>query len=724
MGQDVAIGERTFSEAHHRGPRSQHHGSHRVRRPQRRRLRRGPHPRGRGRGPHPAAGRPAATRPVPSSIGHRLTMLFTRLRSNQAEPVRTDEENAIRRVVDLPDGPLVRSTAARPASRRAPPGRGGRRAARPARRSSEGGVTARSDVRLPGSLTQRASAAIDGDPTTAWTSIYQNQVGHYIEYDVRRAAHLRPPRPARSSPTAATRCRPSSASTSTASGSAPSTSRRSRTCPTSTGASRRTAPSPSRCHLPEAVTGTDLPLHGRGRARRSPPATGTQRHDHRPGGDRRARHRRAARRSARATPSTAGAPTGSSRSTAGPCRSGSPGSTADALARRALAATACGPDADGVDLEAGEHIFRTAPGVDDQRHRPRPPGVRLRAGWRGRSPLAQLPTEVPPGPTVTVDAQLAVETRGTLAGDRPAVLAGHGPVVEQRVERPGRRRRPRRTHADRRLRQRLVRRPRGGRHRRRRLRPSPGSPSQSVWIAIGISAVAMVVCLVLMVARRAQAPDHSAPSPPTRPAGRTRARPPVAVARPPRRGPAPASVVVAGVSPPPSPWPWPSTSPNQRPYPLWRWPSARPSSSPCATPRWRSWFGLAAAGATPWPARSWCCSRSATSYPSDFTWPAHFDQVHILALVAITPPPGRRGGGPGPSPAPHRPARTRTRWRPRPRRPEPDPSREHRPPAAHRPWGTDQRPGRLSWAGRRRSGRSRGLPAHGGPARSATKEMS
>ena len=38
----------------------------------------------------------------PSSIAHRLTLLFSRLRSNQSEPVRTDEENALRRAVTLP----------------------------------------------------------------------------------------------------------------------------------------------------------------------------------------------------------------------------------------------------------------------------------------------------------------------------------------------------------------------------------------------------------------------------------------------------------------------------------------------------------------------------------------------------------------------------------------------------------------------------------------------
>jgi hypothetical protein len=37
-----------------------------------------------------------------SSLDHRLTMLFSRLRSNPAEPVRADEEPALRRLMTLP----------------------------------------------------------------------------------------------------------------------------------------------------------------------------------------------------------------------------------------------------------------------------------------------------------------------------------------------------------------------------------------------------------------------------------------------------------------------------------------------------------------------------------------------------------------------------------------------------------------------------------------------
>ncbi|HEY4398494.1 MAG TPA: discoidin domain-containing protein, partial [Acidimicrobiia bacterium] len=46
-----------------------------------------------------------------------------------------------------------------------------------------GGVTARSSARLPGDLQARASSAIDGDPSTAWTTPFANPVGQSIEVD-------------------------------------------------------------------------------------------------------------------------------------------------------------------------------------------------------------------------------------------------------------------------------------------------------------------------------------------------------------------------------------------------------------------------------------------------------------------------------------------------------------------------------------------------------------
>jgi arabinofuranan 3-O-arabinosyltransferase len=130
-----------------------------------------------------------------SSADHRLSLLFTRLRSNPAEPVRGDEEPAMRRVVSLPTARSfslagqarvsgVVDTARRVDER--PNDAADRLLGLPG--AAQGGVTAGADVHLPGSVRARASASIDGDPTTAWTAAYQDQTGHYLEY--RTAAPL------------------------------------------------------------------------------------------------------------------------------------------------------------------------------------------------------------------------------------------------------------------------------------------------------------------------------------------------------------------------------------------------------------------------------------------------------------------------------------------------------------------------------------------------------
>ena len=56
-------------------------------------------------------------------------------------------------------------------------------------------VVARSDGRLPGDLASRASAAIDGDPATAWSPGLLDQAGHWIEVDAPDVGDLRRARP-------------------------------------------------------------------------------------------------------------------------------------------------------------------------------------------------------------------------------------------------------------------------------------------------------------------------------------------------------------------------------------------------------------------------------------------------------------------------------------------------------------------------------------------------
>jgi len=124
------------------------------------------------------------TRAGSSSLDHRLSLLFTRLRSNPREPVRNDEEPALRRLFTLPTarsfaiGGQARLSGLLDADR--PDAEIDRVLGLPD--AGHGGVTAISDVHLPGDLRQRASAAIDGDPSTSWTATYQGQQGHYLDF--------------------------------------------------------------------------------------------------------------------------------------------------------------------------------------------------------------------------------------------------------------------------------------------------------------------------------------------------------------------------------------------------------------------------------------------------------------------------------------------------------------------------------------------------------------
>jgi arabinofuranan 3-O-arabinosyltransferase len=124
-----------------------------------------------------------------SSNDHRLSLLFSRLRSNPAEPVRADEERSMRRLVTVP---TTRSFLVSGQARVSgvvdveKPVAGiennavDRLLGLPD--ADHGGVTATADVHLAGSPRQRASAAIDGDPSTFWSASYLDQTGHHLDF--------------------------------------------------------------------------------------------------------------------------------------------------------------------------------------------------------------------------------------------------------------------------------------------------------------------------------------------------------------------------------------------------------------------------------------------------------------------------------------------------------------------------------------------------------------
>ncbi len=120
------------------------------------------------------------------ALAHPLVVLLSRQRSNPGDPARGDEERAMARTFVLPDGRRfddIVGTARVAAT--LPDDAIDRLLGRPD--AAAGGVTARSDSRLPGDLRSRASAAIDGDPATAWTPGLLDQAGHWLEVEVAEA---------------------------------------------------------------------------------------------------------------------------------------------------------------------------------------------------------------------------------------------------------------------------------------------------------------------------------------------------------------------------------------------------------------------------------------------------------------------------------------------------------------------------------------------------------
>jgi arabinofuranan 3-O-arabinosyltransferase len=118
----------------------------------------------------------------PSSLDHRLAYVFTRLRSNPSEPVRTDEEVSIARIMQVPTERSFGVGAHARLSAYITDDEIDRLLGIPD--ASQGGVTATSDERLAGSLERRAYSAVDGDVTTHWSTIFTKQEGHHVGAEV------------------------------------------------------------------------------------------------------------------------------------------------------------------------------------------------------------------------------------------------------------------------------------------------------------------------------------------------------------------------------------------------------------------------------------------------------------------------------------------------------------------------------------------------------------
>ena len=551
-----------------------------------------------------------------SSADHRLSWLFTRLRSNPAEPVRGDEESTMRRILDVPTGrAFTASGQARlsafldDATIDSVVGMPGVEA---------GGVTATSGTRLPGSLRSRASSALDGDSTTAWTSTFQQRADAYLD--------LRVPEPvtfdqltlevvADGRHSVPTRIRIEAAVGDAA---------------------------------PVPVAAVDLPYVW---DQSAPGDTVTLPIDlpNEVTGD----HLLVVVESVRQVPTrdwysnvrtitplsiaelgipgvSVTAPTGEVDSgcrddlaaidgVAVPLRV--TGSVDDALDRRALAVAPC-PAAPATDLDAGEHLLRTADGrvttFDVDRL------VLASAAGGEALPLDALPRDVSPGPEVTVTDDGRVQTTATVGASSGAswlvlgqswsdgwVLEGEGLPADAPV---------------------LI----NGFANGWLLPPSTTpvdvtltwTPQRAVWIAIVASAIAGLSCLVLLVTGRRRA-DRRLPSvaPPEAPDEPTAMWPPLADAPPVRGTAALVGFAVAAVAVAvnvPSGWSLLAIVPML--------------AVAVASLRWRRGQNLPATAAAACLALAGAfitIQQFRHRYPPDFAWPGEFAAVHLVGLAAV-----------------------------------------------------------------------------------------
>jgi hypothetical protein len=163
-------------------------------------------------------------------------------------------------------------------------------------------------------------------------------------------------------------------------------------------------------------------------------------------------------------------------------------------------------------------------------------------------------------------------------------------------------------------------------------------PQQAVWVAIALSAAAMVVCLALMLfGGRRRRPARIVAADPMRPVEPVVTRP-WPFRPPPRSATDPAvrpSVLVALIVAAVFTVAAAVNITNQRAYPLLALAIGAALFVALRDGRWRSWLGLAAAGAYALTGAFVVLQQVRRDYPSDFIWPAHFEKVHIAALAAI-----------------------------------------------------------------------------------------
>ena len=116
-----------------------------------------------------------------------LAVVLTRLRANPAEPLRDDPEPSLLRAFTLPAAVEVTITGA---ARLDPNADEDRLDALLGAGPDVWPVSARSTGRLAGDLDARASSTLDGDPTTAWQTPFSEVAGQGLDIDTDRPVRL------------------------------------------------------------------------------------------------------------------------------------------------------------------------------------------------------------------------------------------------------------------------------------------------------------------------------------------------------------------------------------------------------------------------------------------------------------------------------------------------------------------------------------------------------
>jgi arabinofuranan 3-O-arabinosyltransferase len=122
-----------------------------------------------------------------AGAGHRADIVLTRLRYEPGERGRQDQEAVLRRLVELPSGrTFTISGTARVDERGVPDDVLDRTLG-----TDLGGARVSASSRLTGDLSSRASRAIDGDAATMWQSAFGPQDGQVLELSPARAGAVR-----------------------------------------------------------------------------------------------------------------------------------------------------------------------------------------------------------------------------------------------------------------------------------------------------------------------------------------------------------------------------------------------------------------------------------------------------------------------------------------------------------------------------------------------------